>query len=74
MQGGISNRELEFVLFCIEFVAERLELPVGEIYLKLQQSGLLQDYILANYEILHTQSKDYIVEDIIELMKEKGLL
>ena len=26
------------------------------------------------YEILHTQGKEYIVDDIIEVMKERGVL
>ena len=29
--------------------------------------------IIPEYEILHTQSKDYIVDDIIEVMKERGV-
>ena len=30
-------------------------------------------YILPCYNVLHTQGKDYIVNDIIELMKRKGV-
>ena len=32
-----------------------------------------KEYIIPEYEILHTQSKDYIVDDIIEVMKERGV-
>ena len=35
---------------------------------------LLKDYIIPEYEILHTQSKEYIVDDIIELMQERGVI
>ena len=31
------------------------------------------EYIIPEYEILHTQSKDYIINDIIEVMKERGV-
>ncbi|NEN75545.1 DUF3791 domain-containing protein [Pelistega sp. NLN82] len=68
------QQELEFVLFCIDFVAKKLRMPATLIYQKLAKSGLLQDYIVANYEILHTLGKDYLVEDIIGLMQEKNLL
>jgi len=51
-----------------------LGLDAVEVYNKLtDQSNLLNSYILPEYEILHTQSKEYIVSDIIEAMKEKGL-
>lgn len=69
-----SKRELAFVLFCIDFVAQRLNRSPSEVYQILKNSGLLNDYIVANYEVLHTLGKDYLVEDIIRLMKERDLL
>ncbi len=39
-----------------------------------EQSDILNDYIVPEYEMLHTQGKDYIVDDIIEVMKERGIL
>ncbi|AUI66324.1 MULTISPECIES: DUF3791 domain-containing protein [Glaesserella] len=69
-----NKRELEFALFCIDFVAKELKMPTNVIYQKLAESSLLQSYIIANYEILHTLGKDYLVEDIIGLMREKDLL
>ena len=33
----------------------------------------MNEYIIPEYEILHTQSKDYIINDIIEVMKERGV-
>lgn len=69
-----SVKELEFVLFCVDFIAQRLQKSPPEIYTKLKESGLLQDYIVTNYDVLHTLGKEYLVEDIIGLMKEKHLL
>lgn len=69
-----SDKELEFVIFCLDFVAEELQKPVEEVYRKLNESGLLQDYLIANYEVLHTLGKAYLVDDIIHLMKERELL
>ena len=39
-----------------------------------EKSDILNDYIIPEYEILHTQGKEYIVDDIIEVMKERGVL
>lgn len=45
-----------------------------EIYSMLtEKSDILFGYIIPEYEILHTQSKDYIVNDIISLMQERGI-
>lgn len=69
-----STKELEFALFCIDFVSRELALSPDVVYKRLKESGLLQNYIIDNYEILHTLGKDYLVEDIIGLMREKGLI
>lgn len=69
-----DDKELEFAIFCIENIAARLSVGADKVYRMLaQNSSILQKYIVPNYETLHTQSKDYIVEDILEFMKEKGL-
>ncbi|WP_244903122.1 DUF3791 domain-containing protein [Simonsiella muelleri] len=44
------------------------------IYQKLKESGLLQNYIIDNFDVLHTLGKDYLVDDIIQIMKERNLL
>lgn len=69
-----NTAELEFVVFCIENIAIRLGKHGEEVYRALtEESSILNDYIIPEYDILHTQSKDYIVDDIISLMKEGGI-
>lgn len=68
-------KKLEFVIFCIESVASRLNIGATLIYEAMtKKSDILNSYILPSYEVLHTQSKDYIVDDLINLMKKKGAL
>ena len=69
-----SKQELEFILFCVDFVAQKLNQSPDIIYDKLKSSGLLQDYLIDNYETLHSLSKEYLVDDIIAIMTEKRLL
>lgn len=67
-------KELEFVIFCIENIAEKLRKRADQIYVVLaEKSNILNDYIVPEYEMLHTQGKEYIVNDIIEVMKERGV-
>ena len=69
-----NTAELEFVVFCIENIAIRLGKHGEDVYRALtEESSILNDYIIPEYDILHTQSKDYIVDDIISLMKERGI-
>ena len=69
-----SSKELEFAVFCIENIAEKLGIDAERVYTALtKKSNILNSYIIPEYEILHTQSKDYIVNDILELAKEQGV-
>ena len=70
-----KSRELEFAIFCIENIAAKLGVSAENVYDALtEKSDILNDYIIPEYEILHTQGKEYIVDDIIEVMKERGVL
>lgn len=67
-----DSRELEFAVFCIENVAARLNVGAEKVYLALtEKSNILNDYIVPEYEVLHTQSREYIVHDILDVMKER---
>lgn len=69
-----SSKELEFAVFCIENVARRLQTNAEQVYAALtQKSDILHSYIVPEYDILHTQSKDYIVDDILQVMRERGV-
>lgn len=69
-----NSNELEFAIFCIENVAARLGVDAERVYQAFtQKSDILNGYIVPEYEILHTQSLDYIVEDLLDVMKERGV-
>ena len=51
-----------------------LKLPQREIYRRLKVSGILDEYIVPSYDVLHTFSSRYLMEDLIDFMKEKGVL
>ena len=65
---------LEFVTYCIGKLAQVLPLPQQEVYRRLKRSGILYDYIVPSYDVLHTFSSRYLVEDLTEYMREKGEL
>lgn len=70
-----DSRELEFAIFCIENVAAFLGRDAQEVYKMLtKDSHILKEYIIPEYEMLHTQSREYIVNDIVLFMKENGVI
>ena len=67
-------KALEFAVFCIENVAKKLEVDGTVAYDMLAvQTDVLQNYIIPCYDVLHTQGKEYIVNDLIDMLKAKGV-
>ena len=68
-----NSSELEFAVFCIENVAAKLGVNAERVYQAFtEQSDILNGYIVPEYEVLHTQSREYIVDDLLDVMKERG--
>lgn len=71
----MDEKVLEFTIFCIENLADKLKISAKEVYKLINvDTDILKSYIIPCYEPLHSQSKHYIVEDLIEVLKEKGAL
>ena len=70
----MDKKTLEFVTYCIGKLAVLLKLPQQEVYRRLKSSGILYSYIVPSYDVLHTFSSRYLMEDLTEYMREKGVL
>lgn len=70
----MDAKTLRFVTYCISKLAGLLNLSQGEVYRRLNKSGILYDYIVPSYDVLHTFSSRYLMEDLTDYMKEKGVL
>ena len=69
----MGEAELEFTVFCVESVAQKLCCDPVAVYDALAQSGVLSGYIVPCFDALHTQGKEYIVREIIEVLHERGV-
>ena len=69
-----DDKVLDFVVFCITKLSVLLKLPQQDIYTRLVNSGILYDYIVPSYNVLHTFSLRYLMEDLTDYMYEKGVL
>ncbi|MDR1069289.1 MAG: DUF3791 domain-containing protein [Gracilibacteraceae bacterium] len=74
-KSEMNGDTLLFAVFCIEGIAESLKTDGAEVYKLLTGEGsILDTYILEYYDALHTQSKEYIVDELVELMKKESLI
>lgn len=65
---------LEFVTYCISKLSSILGLTQRDVYDRLKRSGILYGYIVPGYDVLHTFGSRYLMEDLIDYMREKGVL
>lgn len=59
---------LTFVSTCIEATARTLGVSYLEVYKRMKRLGMIENYILPNYETLHTESRENLVNDMIDCM------
>ena len=70
----MDYKALNFVIFCVGSVADALKMSAKDVYHRMSEGNIISDYIVPCYDVLHTFSREYIVEDLIDLMNKKGVL
>lgn len=70
----MDKKTLEFVTWLISKLANWLNLTQSDVYRRLKKSGILYNYIVPSYDVLHTFSSRYLMDDITDFMKKKGVL
>lgn len=53
-----KEKELNFSIFILYSLAEKREKTPSAVYKILNSTGILDNYIIAGYDILHTQGKE----------------
>ncbi len=69
----IEKKELTFVVFVLHALGQHWNMTTPEVYDILNSTGILDDYIIKFYDVLHTLGKENLVEDITEFVREKGI-
>ena len=67
----INEKEMDFVVYCVENLANYISEDSVKVFDLLDESDLIEGYILKFYDILHTQSKEWIVEDLVEQLEKR---
>ena len=73
-KSDMTPEQSFFSVFCIESISDELDTSGDKVYkLLTEESDILDNYIIPHYDSLHTQGKDYIVNELIDLMRKQGV-
>lgn len=70
----MKKEDLNFTIYCVGIMAESLGKDSREIYHLMQKGDIIMGYIVPCFDVLHSFSREYIIEDLTNLMQRKGLL
>lgn len=62
---------MAFVATCIEATARLTNVDYSEIYQRMKRVGMIEDYIIPNYELLHSESRENIAAGVVEYLKNR---
>ena len=67
---SITSRMLKihFAVMAIESGAKKLNISGWEMEQRLQKQDLIHSRLIEHYELLHTQSLEYVADDIVETL------
>ena len=63
-----TELELTFAASCVEGVARRLGLEYREVFERMKKVNLIEDYIIPFYDVLHLESREHAIDDVIECL------
>lgn len=63
-----DGKIMEFVVFAIESAAQKAGIPAPILYNRLEKVDLITRYLIEMYDVLHTQSREYIADTLIEAL------
>lgn len=63
-----TYRRIHFAVMAIESGARKLGISGKEMHARLSKQGLIKNRLIKRYEELHTQSLDWVADDISETL------
>ena len=62
-------RKVHFAVMAIEASAKKANVSGREMHDRLKRQGLIHKRLFRHYDILHTQSLDWVADDTVEALK-----
>lgn len=66
----ISKEQIQmaFVATCIETTARFLNADYKEIFQRMERVGMIDNYIIPNYDPLHSESREVLAQRLVECL------
>lgn len=64
-----AYRKVHFAVMAIEASAKKKNIGGKEMYFRLKNQDLIHKRLFRHYDLLHTQSLEWVVDDTIETLK-----
>ena len=68
----MSREQLTFVVFVIHLLAEAWGQSPSQVYERLVEKHILDEYIIRHYDTLHSLGREYLIDDITGFMRERA--
>lgn len=59
---------MAFVATCIETTARFLNADYKEIFQRMERVGMIDNYIIPNYDPLHSESREVLAQRLVECL------
>ena len=63
-----TYRKVHFAVMAIEASAQKQKVSGQEMHRRLKEQGIIHRRLFRHYELLHTQSLDWVVNDTLETL------
>ena len=63
----------EFVIYIIHACADKWNMMPSEVYKLLDSNDCINEFLVLNYDVLHTQSTANTVDDLREYLNVRGV-
>ena len=67
-QRTLADNQMEFAIIALEAAARKMNISPSEMYRRLQKQDLIRKRLFRHYDLLHTQSIQWVTDDLIETL------
>lgn len=66
-----EEKMMGFLLGCVEGLAEAEGVCYLDMFDRLEKSDMTEGHILRNYDVIHTQSWEHIIEELLDMLHRR---
>ena len=64
----LADNQMEFAVLALEAAAEKMNISPSEMQRRFQKQDLIRKRLFKHYALLHTQSIQWVADDLIETL------